>query len=720
MASWYDKYNQIGDMPINPTPSKQPQKKKSNDSFLAGLLPTGGGIAGSLGGAAAGAAAGSVIPGIGTAIGGLLGAVLGGAGGSAIGKVGENAIEGNEDLGDGVLQEALLGGVTSTPIGAGLKVARAGVKAATGLGKTGARELIEQAGAQTVGKRTASRLGVTSPAPTASTAVGGDALSTSTSGRMKSAGDKLLLSQYGTISKPFARSSDPAGTISVLADAGITKPVDAERVAAAVTGGNGIITKLTADAVGKTNGVDTRTLKQVFEDAIDNSGIVDKDATSLRQTFAAKMKQLNGGAQGLARMDGKANATDALKVMRDLEKRIANLQGKGDNYRLSTPERVDQASVLQLVRDELDDSIATAGANANLPSLLTPKVRDELIGLMPNNAQWASYVDNNIMGAKSVAELRGSAAPFVRANKIIGEGESNALTAGGRIGNAFAGGNGGVKDMIGSAITGLIKDPAARIAGNTLRGGSGMAAGTEAGRVAGQGIAALSARQGLTRAVLNPMEPEQQDPASLEAMLAAGDPMAMQSQPEMQQPEQATMGYSSAELGSALMAALAKGDTASASVLGDMYKLAAEMEQQSAGSELSQSARTSLATSGNAINTLDQLESLYGGAGGGSGKIGGSVANLTAGLGLNGGVQTYNDLSASSVSQLAKAINGGGQVSDADAAVIVRALPLVTDSPEVAQAKFNALRQRLLVAQQNTVAYGTGGGNDLQSVLAGI
>jgi len=136
------------------------QKDKKKKGFLLDQVSTGGGIAGALGGGATGAAIGTAIfPGAGTAVGGLLGALIGGGLGSAGGEATENAITG-DDLGKNVLQEGLIGGVTSLPIGAGLKLARAGAQAATGLGKTSASELVRQAGAQTVGKGTAKKYGL--------------------------------------------------------------------------------------------------------------------------------------------------------------------------------------------------------------------------------------------------------------------------------------------------------------------------------------------------------------------------------------------------------------------------------------------------------------------------------------------------------------------------------------------------------------------------------
>jgi hypothetical protein len=84
----------------------------------------------------------------------LLGAVLGGAGGSALGKVGENAAEGKKDLGEGVAGEALLGGLTSTPIGAAGKVIKGGAQLAkgvlTGAGKEAAEKSFAEAGQRSI------------------------------------------------------------------------------------------------------------------------------------------------------------------------------------------------------------------------------------------------------------------------------------------------------------------------------------------------------------------------------------------------------------------------------------------------------------------------------------------------------------------------------------------------------------------------------------------
>lgn len=167
--AWYDDLNQgtygsttggkdpvVDALRSSMKQAQQPKKEEKKKNGLAALLPTGGGIAGSLGGAAAGAALGSVVPVVGTGIGGLIGAILGGAGGSALGKFGENAVNEEEDLGKGVGEEALLGGITSLPITSGFKVLKAGGQLGKdlvlGKGAAAAKETLSEAGAGAIPK----------------------------------------------------------------------------------------------------------------------------------------------------------------------------------------------------------------------------------------------------------------------------------------------------------------------------------------------------------------------------------------------------------------------------------------------------------------------------------------------------------------------------------------------------------------------------------------
>lgn len=143
------------------------------------------------------------------------------------------------------------------------------------------------------------------------------------------------------------------------------------------------------------------------------------------------------------------------------------------------------------------------------------------------------------------------------------------------------------------------------------------------------------------------------------------------------------------------------------------------MNPKSAASDLSQSSKNAMASSDNAINTIDQLEQLFAKAGSGSGRIGGKVKGLMASAGLDENARVYNNLSQASVTQIAKALagSGSGTVSDMDAKVIIAALPTISDTKAEAAAKFKALKQRLENARNNTMVYGAGDGTDIQQMM---
>lgn len=421
--------------------TKQSQKKKKN--FFVDQVSTVGGILGGIGGS-------FVAPIAGTAAGAGLG--------SALGETLENALTG-ERLTKNVGKEAALGAI----FGAGpiklLKGAGAGAKALA----TGADDVVgaaSRAATTSIFNRGA-RIGASGAANVADDLVkpATKTLKTSVQGRVNALGDKALESQYGTIGKNVARETNPTETISQLANYGITKPADAERIAGLITGSDGLLTNAVAGAAGNAKPVPLSGIKTVLKSSITEMGLEKKYAKSVSDTVEAQLKaaQKEGGSP-----------TAILKAMRNLEKRAANLEGKGGNYRLSTPERIDQANVLKAVKNELQDRLYnTAGANSNLPAVLTPELREQLIQLNPGNKQWQSFVDNNIMKSKDIGALRTAQKPFVNISKIIKEADINSMTFGGR--NSGVSNGGSVPSMVLNAIAENVKKPAYRAISKPLR-----------------------------------------------------------------------------------------------------------------------------------------------------------------------------------------------------------------------------------------------------------
>ena len=710
MASWIDKYNARQDIGGQIAPNMAIQQlsyrntpKKKQKGFWTDQISTGGGIAGALGGGVAGAAAGSVVPVVGTAIGGILGALLGGAGGSAAGEIGENAITG-DSWDKNVAKEALIGGATSLPIGAGFKLARAGLKAGTGIGKKAASDLIQEAGVQTIGKGTVAKgaaLGQRFDDDALTTLrrlQGGKSrgvMKTSLQGRFADSGNKALASQYGVLSNPTRRAADPARTVQELADIGITKPADAERIGSAITGSEGVLTEAVTKAVGGAKDVDTSTMRQVFNDALDNYGIVEKDRKSLQTLFDAQLTKLSGGARGS--LNPKVNPTEALQTMKAFEKRIANLRGKGGNYRMTTPEREDAANVLQLVRDELEDQLYVgAGANKNLKNVLTPELREKLVSLKPKDAKWANYVDNNIMKATDVSQLRSAQSPFVRVGQMIDEGEDAMFSMGGRLAPSANGIRGALLD----GATNLVKNPAARGYAAVTRGAGALPRMGAAG--VGQSLPGLAVRQGVGRGILGALTASEA-PQALEDVLAAQTALtAPQDMSQGMVEEPSIGGITKSQLEQAMMMAAMDGNDDAFGQLQAMYDLLPDP----AANNLSAAASKQATLAANGEAAVDQIEQLLGAAGGGSGAVGGRIQELMAGIDVDQNAKLYNDSLGGFVDAITKARGKTDAPSEVDREMIMASLPRLTDTPENAAKKIQILRQMLATARDNALMYG--------------
>jgi hypothetical protein len=283
-------------------------------------------------------------------------------------------------------------------------------------------------------------------------------------GKADSAANKLLASQYGAISKPVARSVDLNNTVGQLAKYGITKPADAERIANAFTGGDGIVSKAVRASVGDASRVDTAGLRDITNSALIDNQIPASKAKSFTDFLNVSLLKLSGGTKG--DLVPGAHPSDAFEVIKKLESKAADLTGKGGTYHLPTSEDISLAKVHTTLADELKDRLY---GNANISKVLTPELSSSLKALHPGNDKWASFVDNTVMKSKDVGQLRSTMAPFVKISKAIGEADTNAGTVGGKL----AGGGGIINTAVGATLG---SDLAKRAGASVIKGGSTIAA----------------------------------------------------------------------------------------------------------------------------------------------------------------------------------------------------------------------------------------------------
>lgn len=259
---------------------------------------------------------------------------------------------------------------------------------------------------------------------------------TSKEGKLRYARGKELLRQYGTVDQPMARASRAVESVQEIADAGFTKPEDVERMANVITGSNGEVSKLTRNLINSAKPVDTFTGEngQTLEEFVDNSIQLNSlygtnKGNAVKQTIEANLRSLP------SRAEGSVTYTDApdkvFKVIQNLEASAAELEGRGGSkYTRPSIENIHQAAVLKdtasLLKQRLFDG-------ADVSEALTPEVAQNLKSYDPKNEKYANWVDNTIMNAKSIDDLRAAQAPFVRMSKYIDNAYTQAATVGGRM-----------------------------------------------------------------------------------------------------------------------------------------------------------------------------------------------------------------------------------------------------------------------------------------------
>ena len=174
-----------------------------------------------------------------------------------------------------------------------------------------------------------------------------------------------------------------------------------------------------------------------------------REGKAVKSQINALMKSLPSHAEGSIEFTD--TPTDTFKMTQLLDAEAANYEGRsGMNYGTTTPDKLRAAQVIKDVSNLLKDRVYST---VNVKEALTPEVAQSLKEYAPNNKAWSDYVDNDIMGATSVKDLRSLQSPWVRAKKIIDNGYMNSVTFGGR--NA---GRNGIPSLTKRGIAGAVLD----------------------------------------------------------------------------------------------------------------------------------------------------------------------------------------------------------------------------------------------------------------------
>lgn len=168
----------------------------------------------------------------------------------------------------------------------------------------------------------------------------------------------------------------------------------------------------------------------------------------------------------------------------------------------------------------------------------------------------------------------------------------------------------------------------------------------------------------------------------------------------MNQAEPTLGGYSYDDLENAYVSAIMAGDSGAASVIADMIGMLDSKTKRSESSK-SKSSGDEKAQAG--LNTLKELYSLYQSFGGAQGVVKGNITNAlntVSGGSYNPAAATFDAVAQGSIGRIVKAMGDSGALSDSDKQNALKMIPKVSDSPALAEQKFQSLYELLLEAAQ--------------------
>ena len=633
----------------------QPTKKKG---FWADQISTGGSLGGALAGGAAGTA---ILPGVGTLIGALLGGAVGGAGG----QVAENKITGEQDLMKDVGTEALWGGATALPFGAGLKLAKAGGTLAKGLGSTTARQgamnLVQEAGIKTMGKKALGK------ATLAGTLGEGAQSAAERLAKAPTLGQKLGSKLSGT-ADDFAVKQFRL-TPTQLANYNKKFGEDAGQTIRKYGFAN-------ADDVAL-KGIDP--LQTQFSETVKGIGAI--PAATIKQNLDAAAKKLTSSAVSDNKAIGKSLQNEADQLIKRFGKDV-------------------DASELNAIRREYDSLVnytnsvadpARYGVNKRVADALRKTLQSsDTTGTLKQTGRELQKLRQLSDAVAKQGELGRGSLP-VSLTGLLGAGVGGGAIGGvpGAIGGAIL--TQGLNSPMGRKATMGVVDKVASGLSRKAPSDLGQTLKQAATRIGGVGVgaSALGVKTNQSPSDLN-STPEM----NMTSMTNAPEMNPNMSSPYTQ-PEQPSspLGYSSTQIASALMQALSAGDTASAKQLSQMYELASTFEASAAESQAAPKMSQGQQERQDLITALDNTESIMAGGSVDYGPVSSRINDVKAVFNAaDPETLAYKNTIQGMRAAITKA-RAGASLTDGELKMLKQYTPEYTDSEQVVRSKLTALRQ---------------------------
>lgn len=591
----------------------------------------------------------------------------------------------NSNLGD-VLKGGLIGGATGAAVGGVGKIFGKGADAVSGAVDKGAAKVAAKTAEQDLAQKAAQAIDEEAP--------------------------------YSAISKGGREKGNMRATIDFFKNKlnmGV-KPEDLQAASNLATGGNGVVSGTMRQLLGDTGSVPTAgVLQKAKESLVGEAGILGDVETkgshangvlrSIRDTLQGTAYKGEGNLTG----EGLADADNVFATLKKVEGRIQELGNTGADAA--------EARALKATKSALEDSIYNSGGLDK--TVAAYKLNPEDIAAVHANAaktgvspEAAQHLIDGINNATTGKDLRALQAPFVNGSKLAGmadrAGEGVLTDMPKATGDeASSGLFSGRNAYYGAKVASGQPAYALPMIANAAKGATGKLVGAGEKLVnAGDKVANVLPGSGTTNGFLSKMI----DTVGGQAAGRPGDTT---------QPESPAEGFTASPTFSAT------GSTDTSKTTGDdsifnsdtIQKLIIEDLAQNQGKNVSTlvslyntfgkppavnaTKSKAIAAASNADSALSQIESSFKAAGGGQGKVGGFLSNLSGKAGLNSGVATYNDTAVSLAAQIYKALGNTGTISDQDQKRIQSLLPKTTDTKDTAAAKISQLHSLLQQAEQS-------------------
>lgn len=376
-------------------------------------------------------------------------------------------------------------------------------------------------------------------------------------------------------------------------------------------------------------------------------------------------------------------ADDLYKTVRDL----------GVKYRKSTDATQtilgrQLGSLADSLKNRIDDTVSPISKSFGLKSQLVDALNQ--VGDIKRAREIAGMADDSITASMVRKEMQ----PYMIAQDLVG------LKLPTQKNINIMGVDTGIKNPlpeIGKKVGDLpLKAKAAMengLSDNTkvaLAGGAGLLGGLLGASALGSGnkqpTTSMSTLGGLT---------------SGDSMSGFGGMSAMDAMNESAPSQQATLGgYTYNDLENAYVSAIMDGDSESADVIADMIgMLDARVERTKSATKSS----SGDAKAQSALNTLEELYRIYQSFGGSQGVVKGNITNAlnaVSGGAYNPAAATFDSVAQGSIGRIVKAMGDSGALSDTDKQNALKMIPKVSDSPALAEQKFQSLYSLLMEAAQ--------------------